>query len=416
MKSRKLLIVITLFLSSKGMEAQQVYQIGALDSLLMDRNPALKVAQIEMESHKAELKQDCLWQNPTVSVEQNVYNRLNGRYFDLSQQGETIVTLEQELPLNGEKRQRRRLVDRVAEADMAGYGRKVAEMKRAMHEGLIEMSFARESSQLYDEQIVWVESLMKQMEYQCGQGQVSAWQVERIRTLLLSMSLQRMDYQTLMIRSRERVRRLLDMPADWDWQPDWEEVHAPWMMELGPLHDGGTLLPDVVVAEKELAVARQECAIQQALARPNVAAFATYDKAGNFINDYYAIGLTIGLPVMNRNQEGRKSATLNVAKAEVEMAEVAAQSLSELEMIRSQWGATRELLLAHDATKCHDMDRMKEAMKENLQNQRIGITEFVDFYQGYLEWKEYRMTLEQRACMLREAWNYMCGVMDQDNE
>ena len=38
-----------------------------------------------------------------VSLEQNVYNRLNGRYFDFGKQGETIVEVEQLIYIAGQR-------------------------------------------------------------------------------------------------------------------------------------------------------------------------------------------------------------------------------------------------------------------------------------------------------------------------
>ena len=43
---------------------------------------------------EAQVVQAKLFENPVVSLEQNVYNRLNGRYFDFGKQGETIVEVE----------------------------------------------------------------------------------------------------------------------------------------------------------------------------------------------------------------------------------------------------------------------------------------------------------------------------------
>ena len=44
-----------------------------------------------------------------VSLEQNVYNRLNGRYFDFGKQGETIVEVEQLIYIAGQRNKRVRL-------------------------------------------------------------------------------------------------------------------------------------------------------------------------------------------------------------------------------------------------------------------------------------------------------------------
>ena len=52
---------------------------------------------------QAQVLQARLFENPVISLEQNVYNRLNGKYFDFGKEGETVVEVEQVIRLAGQR-------------------------------------------------------------------------------------------------------------------------------------------------------------------------------------------------------------------------------------------------------------------------------------------------------------------------
>ena len=52
---------------------------------------------------QAQVLQAKLFENPVISLEQNVYNRLNGKYFDFGKEGEMVVGIEQVIRLAGQR-------------------------------------------------------------------------------------------------------------------------------------------------------------------------------------------------------------------------------------------------------------------------------------------------------------------------
>ena len=58
---------------------------------------------------QAQVLQAKLFENPVISLEQNVYNRLNGKYFDFGKEGEAVVEIEQVIHLAGQRNKQVRL-------------------------------------------------------------------------------------------------------------------------------------------------------------------------------------------------------------------------------------------------------------------------------------------------------------------
>ena len=68
------------------------------------------------------------------------------------------------------------------------------------------------------------------------------------------------------------------------------------------------------MAQASVKASEADVRLQRSLAFPEVSVKGTYDKAGNFINDYWAIGLSVSLPIFNRNQGNIRAAKISVAQ------------------------------------------------------------------------------------------------------
>ena len=77
--------------------------------IFSEHNLEVIAERYNIDKAEAQVVQAKLFENPVVSLEQNVYNRLNGRYFDFGKQGETIVEVEQLIYIAGQRNKRVRL-------------------------------------------------------------------------------------------------------------------------------------------------------------------------------------------------------------------------------------------------------------------------------------------------------------------
>ncbi len=88
--------------------------------------------------------------------------------------------------------------------------------------------------------------------------------------------------------------------------------------------------PDLKIAQSKRRASEADLKLQRALAFPEVSLKGSYDKAGNFINDYWAIGLSISLPIFNRNQGNIKAAKLAILQSGQQEAYEQQQAENEL--------------------------------------------------------------------------------------
>lgn len=79
------------------------------EELFRTHNLLLVAEYYNVDMAQAQVVQAKLFDNPIITLEQNIYNRLNGKYFDLGKEGESGVQIEQAINLAGQRNKRIRL-------------------------------------------------------------------------------------------------------------------------------------------------------------------------------------------------------------------------------------------------------------------------------------------------------------------
>ena len=91
--NRAFLFLLFLLLAGK-MCAQQVagtLTLKEAEQRFLERNLSLIAERYNIDMAQAQVLQAKLFENPVISLEQNVYNRLNGKDFDFGKEGEAVV-------------------------------------------------------------------------------------------------------------------------------------------------------------------------------------------------------------------------------------------------------------------------------------------------------------------------------------
>ena len=141
-------------------------------------------------------------------------------------------------------------------------------------------------------------------------------EVSRLELFLLSLRKERQDAEQQLVEMRGRLNLLLGTPAGQDRELVLDEsilekvdLSAVSFADLGTMLDSR---PDVRAARAGVRAAEANVKLQRAMAAPEFSVRGMYDRAGNFINDYFAIGVTCSVPIFNRNQGEIKSAKLEL--------------------------------------------------------------------------------------------------------
>lgn len=359
------------------------------EELFRTRNLLLVAEYYNVDMAQAQVVQAKLFDNPVITLEQNIYNRLNGKYFDLGKEGESGVQIEQAINLAGQRNKRIRLEKINHQSALLQFEEVARTLNSELKETCVEMYFLTKSVQIYDKEITSLEELLLFYKNMAEKGNISLLELSRMQALLLSLRKEKNDAVNELVSKKGNLKMLLNLPVTQEIEILLDETMLSRLDLSGlSLADLDSLLPsrpDQRLAFSMLEASKANLKLQRSLAAPEFAIQGIYDRAGNFINNYFAVGLSFSVPIFNRNQGNIKSAKLEIEKSLKEKEYTENRANSELYVAYSRLEKAMELYQSADDDLEKNFNRLIEGVNENFRKRNISMLEFVDYYESYKE-------------------------------
>ena len=374
---RRVTLLLFLSLLFSGAKASVVsLSLKESEQRFSEHNLEVIAERYNIDIAEAQVVQAKLFENPVVSLEQNVYNRLNGRYFDFGKQGETIVEVEQLIYIAGQRNKRVRLEKINKEMALYQFEEVLRTLRSELKEKFIALYFTQKSQSIYDREIDSLAHLLVVLKEQNEKGNVSLLEKSRIEALLLSLRQERNDIANQVISLQGDMRLLLGISGNDTFEPIFDEsVLNQIDMDSVPFSELTSLLyerPDLKLAQASVKASEADVRLK-----------GTYDKAGNFINDYWAIGLSVSLPIFNRNQGNIRAAKISVAQKAHKEEYARRQAENELFTSYARLEKAIQLYRSSNYGLEKDFALIIEGVNLNFQKRNISLLEFIDYYETY---------------------------------
>lgn len=352
-------------------------------------NLSLIAERYNIDMAEAEVIQAKLFDNPVISLEQNVYNRANGKYFDVGREGEAVVEIEQLIYIAGQRNKRVRLEKINKEMAVYQFEEVLRTLRGELKSKFIDLYYTQKSVSVYDREIGYLSTLLNVYKEQSAKGNVSLLEKSRIQALLLSLQQERNDLSNELVTLQGDLRLLLGLKSSELLEPLFDESVLE-RIDLDKLPFGGlsarlSVRPDQKLAEAGIRASEADVRLQKSLAFPEVSLKGAYDRAGNFCNNYFAIGLSVSVPIFNRNQGNIKSARLSVLQNNSRAELARRQADNELFACYTKLEKALQLYRSSDYELERDFNRIIEGVNTGFRKRNISLLEFIDYYQAYKE-------------------------------
>ena len=412
---RRVTLLLFLSLLFSGAKASVVsLSLKESEQRFSEHNLEVIAERYNIDIAEAQVVQAKLFENPVVSLEQNVYNRLNGRYFDFGKQGETIVEVEQLIYIAGQRNKRVRLEKINKERAAYQFEEVLRTLRGELKEKFVDLYYTRKSLSVYDREIGYLGTVLDVYKEQNAKGNVSLLEKSRIQALLLSLRQERNGISNEAVALEGDLRLLLGLKRGEVLEPLFDEsVLDRISLDKLPFAELSARIaerPDLKQAEADIRASEADVRLQRSLAFPEVSLKGAYDRAGNFCNNYFAIGLSVSVPIFNRNQGNIKSARLSVLRNN-SLAELARrQADNELFACYTKLEKALELYHSSDYELERDFNRIIEGVNAGFQKRNISLLEFIDYYEAYKETCLQLYDMQKEVVMAVEELNTVVGV------
>lgn len=413
---KRLFVILFIFTICGLLSAQEVslrLSLRDAERMFLERNLSLIAERYNIDMAQAQVTQARLFDNPVVSLEQNVYNRLNGKYFDFGKDGEAGVEIEQVINIAGQRNKRVRLEKVNKEIAEYQFEEVLRTLRSELNQKFVEVYFLTRSIGIYDKETESLEQLLQAIKEQQGKGNVSLMERARLEALLLSLRTERNEVENNLVRQKGELNLLLNLSAGQEVyllldddilkQIDLSAVSFANMSSMLAVR------PDLKMAHAEVTAAKANLKLQRSMAAPEFSIKGMYDRAGNFINNYFAVGLSLSVPIFNRNQGNIKSAKLDILQNGKEEEYATEKARMELYAAYHQLQKATELYQSSNNELEHNFNQLIEGINENFRKRNISMLEFIDYYQSYKETCLQLYELRKNVFLAMENLNTIVG-------
>ena len=413
--NRAFLFLLFLLLAGK-MCAQQVagtLTLKEAEQRFLERNLSLIAERYNIDMAQAQVLQAKLFENPVISLEQNVYNRLNGKYFDFGKEGEAVVEIEQVIHLAGQRNKQVRLEKINKEIAEYQFEEVMRTLRQELNEKFVEVYFLSKSIVIYEKEVNSLQVLLGGMKVQQEKGNISLMEISRLESMLFSLKKEKNERESDLLTTRGELNLLLNLPEDTQVQLSLEE-EVLQQLDLSQLSfaDLKAIInerPDQKIARSTVNASRANLKLQKSMAFPEFSVKGNYDRVGNFINDYFAIGVSLSVPIFNRNQGNIKAARFSIQQAGVQQEYAANRADMELFTAYTSLEKATQLYQSTNTDLERNFEKLITGVNENFTRKNISLLEFIDYYDSYKETCIQLYEIKKNVFLAMENLNTVVG-------
>lgn len=346
----------------------------------------LNAKQKEVEVAKASLAQEKLWENPQVSLSHNINNPVTHRYFEFNKEGQTDIQISQRIYIAGQRGERIRMASE--EMSRAQYGQLDAErlMRKELSGQMVQLFTLQQKVDVVQKEVLSMDTILQAYEEQKAKGNVSSIEIMRISGLRLQLLQEKAELMADITRLQQSIRLMGGLDAQTVIVPKIDYAANAAMLEkiqLSTMKRELSDRSDIRADEHEVKSAEHHVKLQKANALPEINLTGEWDKNGSIGRNFFALGVTFSLPVLNRNQGNIRAARASLNSKRLLQDWNLRQAHSEME---TAWEKLQmDLAIVKEAEKHQGMeiDRMLEEVQAQYMKRNISLLELADYYQTY---------------------------------
>lgn len=358
--------------------------IGEVETIFLNKNLDLIAQKYSIDSAKATVITAKLYDNPDFSYSNAFYNASTHHFFD----PEMSVQVSQLIRLAGKRNK---------SIDLAKSGIDVAQyqfydllrtLRFVLRNDFYNIYFLEQSSKLYQLEIASLQKIVPAFEDQVKKGFMAPVDVLRIQSQLYTLQAEYDNLETNIDNIQSELKVLIRANPSIYFLPvapisDLNNQVVSQTNYQSLIDSAIVNRPDLKALNANIVFSNYNLRLQKAYAKPDITIGANYDRLGSYVQDYNAIGISIPLPLFNRNQ-----GNIQNAKIQTEVNKTLYES--GLDKIKSEVTTSyitalraEKLLLGFDPKFEENMKDLIAQVTINFQKKNITMLEFLDYYNSY---------------------------------
>lgn len=420
-KCLKALIVFTSIFSFTKIHAQLSYDtvsfsLNDAEKRFVDSNLLILASHFNVDANKALIKQAKLWNNPVLNTDQVI--AADGRFFPYGKDvngvtgGQYYIQLQQLIETAGKRGKQINIAttnEQISELQLEDLLRNLRLQLRTDYYTIAQQL---NNKTLYQNQLVQLNNLFNGMQAQFNAGNIAQIELLRVQAILVMLQQDITDLDKSIENSETDIRTLLRLNTNVFVKPSDTTVNlfAPSLSMDSLIQTAKENNPYYLLQQKQYVLQQQNLFYQKALRVPDVTVAPNFDRNSNFAPNYFGLGISLPIPLFNKNQGNIQSANFNVKQQQ------ATVSNAEKELENNVFNAYQNLLLSLKQNSAEQKDfyekynAMFQNMLKSYQQKQISLLTFVDFVTDYTNLQQRFYQQQLNLNLSKENLNYQVGI------
>ncbi len=359
------------------------------------------------------------WPNPKLSIsEVNLW-----RTYDIEEQPALIgnwgkntqvsAEIEQVIQTAGKRRKNIELQKIEVEGEKYELQEVLRELKKTLRNTITEILYNQEQQKIYQGQIASIEKLTKSYQNQLNLGNISKAEYVRLKAQEIEFKKKLVSLKQEIEDQQLELKALLMIPST-----SYLVISDPFVMpekQLSELELGQWLekakenRPDILISRNKEKHAAKNLEIQNAMKTPDVAVSIGYDRGGNIMKDFIGLGVSVDLPIFDRNKGNIQEAKLEIEKSKYETRKNMLKSENEIVSVFRNYIRTQQVSEEIDASYESTLDGLLVSHEKNFRLRNISMLEYMDFLDTYIGNKMIILDTKKELNQYYENLQYVVG-------
>mgnify|MGYP001548709764 CR=1 FL=1 len=160
----------------------------------------------------------------------------------------------------------------------------------------------------------------------------------------------------------------------------------------------------------QLKYQQQNLSYQKALAVPDVTLGPNFDKNSNYTPNYVGLGISLPLPLLNRNQGNIKSARWQVKAEEANTQNAEVELSNNVMSAYNKLRYTLQLTSSMQQDFYDDYNKLYGNIVESFKNRQISMVEFIDYFDAYKDTRQKQLQQQLNLQLAKDELNMQVGT------
>jgi cobalt-zinc-cadmium efflux system outer membrane protein len=386
------------------------------ETMFLQKNAQLIAQRYETEQAKAEIITARLFDNPELSYENLFYNHETRRFLETSMAtGQYTASINQIIRLAGKRNKNIQLAETGVKLSESAFADLMRTLRYELRSTYYKAYYTQLSVSVYDQQVRSLEKLLSASESQLDRGNIALKDIIRIKSRLYSLMGEYASVQNELQGLKSELKLLIRSDASQELVLKGDGINPDAFKPeeksyLGLLDSAKANRADLELARTEMKLAENLLSVQKAMAVPDLGISLNFDLKGNYPEKYTGVGVSMPIPLFNRNQGEIKKAKIGIEASQLGLTRQ--EEIVENELYNSYQAALKTATLYNslDTTFSESFEKLMTGVTTSFQSRNISLIEFLDFYDAYKETASQLNDLKYELMNAKETINFHAGT------